>query len=178
MDAIREARAPDDVPSAPLPAALPLLSASPRRPSRSWIAGVLRLSLVTVSVALGLTAVAVGLIPPASGPSTARPLRLHHLASARKSPGPSPVANQIPAPPPPLLWERILADRPGATARRDSSIPASWHSPLEPQNGLTLWEQIWVSEDTDPLGFLFGSAIQLSAPQIAATPGPLYNRFP
>lgn len=45
-------------------------------------------------------------------------------------------------------------------------------SPLYPQNGVTLWDRIRVSSQRDRQAFLLGTAIQVHAPDYAATPGP------
>ena len=45
-------------------------------------------------------------------------------------------------------------------------------SPLYPQNGVTLWDRIRVSSKRDRRAFLLGTAIQVHAPDYAATPGP------
>jgi hypothetical protein len=47
-----------------------------------------------------------------------------------------------------------------------------WASPLYPQNGVTVWDVIRVSSQRDHRAFLLGTAIQVHAPAMAATPGP------
>ncbi len=51
-------------------------------------------------------------------------------------------------------------------------------SPLYPQNGVTLWDRIRVSSQRDRQAFLFGAAIQIHAPETAATPGPRFDPAP
>ena len=45
-------------------------------------------------------------------------------------------------------------------------------SPLYPQNNVTLWDRLRVSSKRDRRAFLLATAIQLHAPEAAATPGP------
>jgi hypothetical protein len=45
-------------------------------------------------------------------------------------------------------------------------------SPLYPQNGVTLWDRVRVSTQRDRRAYLLGTAIQIHAPAVAATPGP------
>jgi hypothetical protein len=51
------------------------------------------------------------------------------------------------------------------------SVARPWVSPLYPQNGVTLWDRVRVSSQRDRPAFLLGTAIQVHAPAIAATPG-------
>lgn len=56
-----------------------------------------------------------------------------------------------------------------------TSATDPWVSPLYPQNGVTLWDRVRVSTKRDRRAFLLGTAIQLHAPPMAATPGPRYG---
>jgi hypothetical protein len=178
MRTIRDAQALNDTASAPLPLALPTPRSSTRCPPPNRSASVLRLIVGTMMVALGLAAVIDGLGPSAIGMRTATLARPRLSASVAASPGWSPFADHAQAPPLALSRDRGSADQPGAAARRPVGVTSPWRSPLAPQNGVTLWERIQVSSSTDPQVFLVGVAIQLYAPQTAATPGPHYNRFP
>lgn len=51
-------------------------------------------------------------------------------------------------------------------------------SPLYPRNGVTLWDRIRVSSKRDRSAFLLGTAIQIHAPEAAATPGPGFDPPP
>jgi hypothetical protein len=156
------------------PLALPRPRLSTRCPSPGRRAPALRLVVGTVTVVLGLAAVIAGLAPSAMSTSTAPSERPRLSASATAAPVRPPRAGLAQAPPP----ERGLVDQPDAAARSHGSATDPWRSPLAPQHGLTLWQRIQVSTSTDFQVFLVGSAIQLYAPQTAATPEPQYNRFP
>ena len=56
--------------------------------------------------------------------------------------------------------------------RPRGSVAGPWVSPLYPQNGVTVWDRIRVSSHQDRRAFLLGTAIQVHAPAMAATPGP------
>jgi hypothetical protein len=51
------------------------------------------------------------------------------------------------------------------------SVARPWVSPLYPQNGVTLWDRVRVSSQRNRRAFLLGTAIQVHAPAVAATPG-------
>ena len=51
------------------------------------------------------------------------------------------------------------------------SVAGPWVSPLYPQNGVTLWDRVRVSSQRNRRAFLLGTAIQVHAPAVAATPG-------
>jgi hypothetical protein len=51
------------------------------------------------------------------------------------------------------------------------SVARPWVSPLYPQNGVTLWDRVRVSPQRNRRAFLLGTAIQVHAPAVAATPG-------
>jgi hypothetical protein len=74
--------------------------------------------------------------------------------------------------PMPLVMPIDLAAQAASTALPAVSATGPWASPLYPQNGVTLWDRIRVSWYQDRSAFLLGTAIQLHAPETAATPGP------
>ena len=55
--------------------------------------------------------------------------------------------------------------------RPHGSVARPWISPLYPQNGVTVWDRIRASSQRDRRAFLLGTAIQVHAPTVAATPG-------
>lgn len=65
----------------------------------------------------------------------------------------------------------FVAPMPGAT----TGTPKS---PLYPRNGVALWDRIRASSKRDRSAFLLGTAIQIHAPEAAATPGPLFDPTP
>jgi hypothetical protein len=124
---------------------------------------------VTLAIALALAAVVVNLTPDAQGAPHPAPERaLVRTAGDSTSLARSPIASHHPeltramprspgGQPAPSPFPRVSADGP-------------WVSPLYPQNDVTLWDRIRVSSSSDQRAFLLGTAIQVHAPQTAATP--------
>jgi hypothetical protein len=80
-----------------------------------------------------------------------------------------------PSPVTPVGTEKVASLVPDATltlasaaARVPTIASGPWVSPLYPQNGVSLWDRIWLNPETDPWDFLLGTAIQLHAPATAA----------
>jgi hypothetical protein len=76
-------------------------------------------------------------------------------------------ADQTPIPPLDRLHVRLAP-----VTKPPVSTTGPWASPLYPQNHVTLWDRIRASTQDNVWAFLLGSAIQLHAPETAATPGP------
>jgi hypothetical protein len=130
----------------------------------------LLLVVATAAMGLGITAVTASL-PPGAG---AHPGALDRRQIGRDV-SLEPDAAQIEAEgarwrtwksPGELGGIATLAERPRG------SVARPWVSPLYPQNGVTLWDRVRVSSHQDRRAFLLGTAIQIHAPAMAATPGP------
>jgi hypothetical protein len=129
------------------------------------------LLLVFAAVALGLAMVTMSLMAPADGAGETRQdwprigLERDVTWEISSSSNRSALAQ-------PLAMPRDWAEQVAATGLPAVSTAGPWISPLYPHNGVTLWDRIRVSVQQDRRAFLFGAAIQLHAPVVAATPGP------
>lgn len=127
------------------------------------------LAVAIVALALGLAAVLTSLVP-ASDETRAQPHRARRLAIevvlAVKSPR---LASHDRARARPRA--QAAAGAPLPTVFPPGSAGGPWISPLYPQNNVTLWDRIRVSTRKDRRAYLMGTAIQLHAPEAAATPG-------
>jgi hypothetical protein len=125
----------------------------------------------TVAMALGLAAVTASLKPSADALGDPAPAPPRIVLASGAVPEPSAeAAGDDPDPPPTMAIARAGEPRPGALPHVSATGP--WASPLYPQNGVTLWDRIRVSSKRDRQAFLFGTSIQIHAPETAATPGP------
>ena len=114
----------------------------------------------------GVSLCLAGLAADAVAPLRPRTDVARHISCC----APTPADHNLPPPFAPL---RVQSD---GVILPPIRTTGPWASPLYPQNGITLWDRIRASSETDPQAFLIGAAIQVHAPQTAATPGPGVKR--
>lgn len=119
-----------------------------------------------LACALGLAAVAAGLTPATETPNDPVGSR-RSVIGGGVEPAKARPHNTDDARVPPFS---LPTDAPAAPTQASATGP--WKSPLYPQNGVTLWDRIRSSSPQDERAYLTGTAIQLHAAQVAATPGP------
>lgn len=141
------------------------------------MAASLVLVVCSLATALALGAVTMGLAPASGDPGHAArgrsPMALVRGGERDAWPRDAGADPTQPATlPVDVAGENAPTEPPRVTA------PDLWVSPLYPRNGVTLWDRIRVSTPGDYRAYLMGTATQLHAPAIAATPGPRTARFP
>src|SRR3954466_15768445 len=123
------------------------------------------LVLTTLAIAIGLGAVNARLTPSRELLGDPAPSRLPMDGTQGRA---SDAALDLAQPPLLPLGSETKSAPAGVP---HVSATGQWISPLYPQNGVTLWDRIRSGAMRDRRAFLFGVAIQVHAPAVAATPG-------
>lgn len=121
-----------------------------------------------VALALGLSGVTAGLWPV--GPPSADYWPSSRRVEGRTVAAPCPCADGGLRSEPRAVPLHVT-DEPSAASLPPALLADPPISPLYPRNHVTLWDRIRVSSKRDVRAFLLGTAIQVHAPAIAATPG-------
>jgi hypothetical protein len=128
-------------------------------------------SLCQIALVAAATAFGLGLVT-----LTFERTEDHIMIEQRPTTGIDQIEGPAPGPTTAMSTETLLVtrDRPGAPASetQQSVTFNSWKSKIHARNDFTLWDQIRVSSQLDRRAFLLGTAIQIHAPETAATPGP------